>query len=113
MRAALRGGVHRRGVGDVAGDELDAPRSECTSPLGSTHECAHVAVLGAQRVHDLRADEPVRTGDEDLHAKFCQYRDGVGPRCPWYFEPREELPYGVDVGSVSCMKEIWPIFMPW
>jgi hypothetical protein len=29
-----------------------------------------------------------------------------------YFEPIEEAPYGVVAGSVICMKEICPIFMP-
>ena len=24
--------------------------------------------------------------------KFSQYRDGVGPRCPWYFDPTPRDP---------------------
>jgi hypothetical protein len=29
-----------------------------------------------------------------------------------YFEPIASAPYGVAAGSVICMKEICPIFMP-
>ena len=45
-------------------------------------------------------------------AKFCQYRLGVGPRCPWYLEPIPSEPYGRSAGSDSCTNEIWPIFIP-
>ena len=43
--------------------------------------------------------------------KFCQYRLGVGPRCPWYFDPIPSEPYGRSAGSVSWTNDSWPIFM--
>ena len=36
--------------------------------------------------------------------KFSKYRLGVGPRWPWYFEPRAPLPYGWSAGVVIIMK---------
>ena len=44
--------------------------------------------------------------------KFCQYRLGVGPRWPWYFDPSAPEPYGVSAGSDICTNESWPIFIP-
>ena len=118
MRAAVHRGGERRRVGHVAGRELDAPAREPLRPLRVAHERPHVASLRAQLVDDRVPDEARAAGDEDLHAspgcaKFFQYRLGVGPRWPWYFEPSSPAPYGVEAGSLICMKEICPIFMPW
>ena len=109
--------AHARRVGDVTRCELGAPARELRAAPRVAHEGADVAPLRAERVDDLRADEPRSAGDEDLHrpgsvVKFCQYRLGVGPRWPWYFDPSASLPYGADAGSVSCMKDSWPIFIP-
>ena len=61
VRAAVRPRRSRlAGVGDVARRELDAPARELRRALGPADERAHVAVLRAQRVHDLRADEARR-----------------------------------------------------
>jgi hypothetical protein len=66
-------------------------------------------------VDDVAAHEARRPCDEDHRAesfwKFCQYREGVGPRCPWYFDPISPVPYGVFAGSLSWTKEICPIFI--
>ena len=64
-----------RRIGDVAGRRARRPRlASCAPRSGCAHERAHVVLLRAQRVHDLRADEAGAAGDEDLHAlaKFCQ-----------------------------------------
>ena len=101
------------GIGDVAGRELDAPGGEPRRARRVAHERAHVLVARAQRVHDVRPDEARAAGDEDGHvSKFFQYRLGVGPCWPLYFEPISAEPYGVAAGSVICMKEICPIFIP-
>src|SRR5947209_5268737 len=92
-----------------------APRGETSGVRGLAHERAHRRLLRPERVHDVRADEPGPAGDENGHEsspKFCQYRLAVGPRWPLYFEPMEAEPYGVTAGSVICMKETCPIFMP-
>jgi hypothetical protein len=91
--AALHRAPQARRIRHVARRKLDAPRRELRAALGAADERAHVEVPGAQRVDDLRSDETGGARDEDLHVvKFCQYRDGVGPRWPWYFEPSDELP---------------------
>ena len=78
-------------------------------------EAAHGQVTAAQLVDDVATHEARAPRDEDQPAvsfwKFCQYLDGVGPRCPWYFEPIPPVPYGVSAASVSWTKEIWPIFI--
>ena len=78
-------------------------------------EAAHGQVAAAQLVDDVATHEAGAPGDEDQPAvsfwKFCQYLDGVGPRCPWYFEPIAPVPYGVSAASVSWTNEIWPIFI--
>src|ERR1700722_3331901 len=43
--------------------------------------------------------------------KFSKYRLGVGPLCPWYFEPRPDDPYGLSAGVVMRRKLIWPLFL--
>ena len=109
-----RCGLQALRIGDVAGDDLGPERGQLRSTLGSPGEGPDVVILGQQGLDDRRPDEPGAAGHEDLHdSKFCQYRDGVGPRWPWYFEPSEAVPYGLEVGSLSCMNEIWPIFIPW
>ena len=105
-------GAHDRRVREVADDELGAPRREPVGALGVAHERAHPHVPRAQRMHHVLADEACPACDEDRHSKFLKYRLGVGPSCPLYFEPIEDEPYGVAAGSVICMKEICPIFMP-
>ena len=75
--AALDRGAERLGLRDVALDDLAAPRLEALAALAPVaHEGAHRPVVGAERVHDVSADEAVRAGDEDhvvdSPAKFCQ-----------------------------------------
>ena len=48
-------------------------------------------VLRAERVHDVAAHEPGSPCDQD-HAKFFQWRLGVGPSWPWYFDPIVSAP---------------------
>ena len=55
-------------------------------PKPGTH---HVAGSGK----DLSTAQSV--GDR---TKFRYAFDGVGPRCPWYFDPTEALPYGCSDG---------------
>ena len=84
-------------VGDVALDELAAPGLQRLRAAAVADQRADVVVASPQRVDDLRADEPVAAGDEDLHclpssSKLRQYALGVGPFWPWYFEPRPAEP---------------------
>ena len=53
-----------------------------------------------------------RHGARDQLRKFSKYRLGVGPRWPWYFEPRADEPYGLSAGVVIRRKLTWPIFIP-
>ena len=102
-------------VGGVTFRELATPRLKPSSALHVTNECAHVVIASSQGMNNLRPDEACPAGDQNPHpapSKFFQYRLGVGPRWPWYFEPRPALPYGVEAGSVSWTNEIWPIFIP-
>ncbi len=92
--------------------ELDAPRREARRALRIADERAHRQLPRAQRVRDMRADEARPAGHEHRHSKFFQYLLAVGPRWPLYFEPIASDPYGVVAGSVICMKEICPIFIP-
>src|SRR5436190_5031500 len=62
-------------------------------------EQLQVVSLAGDRTYDLVADEAGPARDEDLHldsvasrSKFCQYRLGVGPVWPWYFDPRSPEP---------------------
>ena len=57
---------------DRVGDDFRAEPAELRRAIRPADERADVTALRAQRVHDLRADEAVRPGDEDLHEKFCQ-----------------------------------------
>ena len=69
-------GAERRGVGHVAARKVDAPRLQPRRMARIADERAHRQVPRAQRVHDVRADEPGPAGDEYRHApscsKFCQ-----------------------------------------
>ena len=93
---ALGCGAETGGVRHVALDELAAPGLEGLRPAAVADERSDGVVAGSQCVHDLRADEPVAAGDEDLHfcspSKLRQYALGVGPFWPWYFEPRPAEP---------------------
>ena len=103
------------GVGDVALDELATPGSQPGSPAQVTDEAADGQVAAPQLMDDMASHEAGSPRHEDQPKgsfwKFCQYLDGVGPRWPWYLEPMSPVPYGVAAGSVSCTKEIWPIFI--
>ena len=57
------------------------------------------------------AAEPAAPLRHDASSKFFQYRLGVGPRWPWYFEPSPLEPYGWSVGSAIWTNESWPIFI--
>ena len=63
-------------VGHVSLDELAAPGLEPLAAAAVADEAAHVVVGGAERVHDVAADEAAAAGDEDhvfaSSAKFCQ-----------------------------------------
>src|SRR5581483_9544995 len=84
VRATVDRGREARGIRRVSSDELRAEPRELCAALGPADERADVAPVRAQRVDDPWANEAGAAGDEDLHAwKFCQYRDGVGPRWPW------------------------------
>jgi len=102
-------------IRDVALGELAAPARQLRGLTWVPDEAAHGQVTAAQLVDDVATHEARPPGDEDQPAvsfwKFCQYLDGVGPRCPWYFEPIPPVPYGVSAASVSWTKEIWPIFI--
>ena len=78
---------------------------------------AHLVTPVDDGVRHGRPDEAGGAGDEDSQtvsrSKFFQYRDGVGPRWPWYLEPSVPAPYGVSAGSVICTNESCPIFIPW
>ena len=108
-----------RGAGscirDVALGELAAPAGQLRGLTRIPDEAAHGQVAAAQLVDDVATHEAGAPRDEDQPAvsfwKFCQYLDGVGPRCPWYFEPIPPVPYGVSAASVSWTNEIWPIFI--
>src|SRR5581483_1017237 len=60
-------GPDARGVGDVADGEFDSPGRQRPAPVGAAHERSDLALLGPERVHDLRSDEAGRADDEDLH----------------------------------------------
>ncbi len=114
--AALCRSEQGRRIGHVAGPELAAPGGKLLRAGRIANERADGVVASAQGVDDLRADEPRPARDEDFHAsssKFFQYRLGVGPRWPWYLEPRPSLPYGCSAASVSWTNESWPIFIRW
>ena len=76
--ATLDGLAQCRSVGQLALDELAAPGFEVLrrAALGVADETADRPVLRAQRVHDLRPDEPGPTRDQN-HA-----RDYRRPRLP-------------------------------
>ena len=92
-------------------------RRQVAGAGGVADEGAYVVPPMVDRARHVRPDEAGAAGDEDLQtdsrSKFCQYRLGVGPIWPWYFEPSSPLPYGFSAGSLSCTNEIWPIFIPW
>ena len=102
-------------IRDVALGELAAPAGQLRGLTRIPDEAAHGQVTAAQLVDDVATHEAGAPRDEDQPAvsfwKFCQYLDGVGPRCPWYFEPIPPVPYGVSAASVSWTNEIWPIFI--
>jgi len=95
--------------------KLDLIRENRLSGEQSYYEAADGQVAASQLVDDMASHEagPPRHQDQPVVSfwKFCQYLDGVGPRWPWYLEPMSPVPYGVAAGSVSCTKEIWPIFI--
>ena len=72
VRAAVDRGLQALRVGDVALDHLGAPARRARRAFRPAREHPHVALLGTQRVHDLRPDEARAAGDEDFHVKFCQ-----------------------------------------
>ena len=94
-----------------------APQLAARDPaLEPPDEHAHVAARARSACTIRDPTKPVPPVTKTLSAlsstKFFQYRLGVGPRCPWYFEPSPLDPYGADAGSVSCTNETCPIFIP-
>ena len=94
--------LDRLGEGEI--DAADCSTDRKTGPLFADSG-REIPKAAASRLH--RNDVNPR-----LAAKFCQYRLGVGPRWPWYFEPIPSDPYGRSAGSESCTNESWPIFIP-
>ncbi len=84
------------GVRHVALDELAAQGFEPGRRGGVADETADGEIAAAQLVDDVTAHEAGAPRDEDHPAgsrwKFCQYRDGVGPRWSWYLEPISPVP---------------------
>ncbi len=70
--AVARRGERRR-VGDVALDQLDAPRREPRCPPRIAHERTHRQIPRAQRVHDVAADEAGAAGDENRHSPDSKF----------------------------------------
>ena len=88
-------GREERGwIRDVAADELALDAVERSRAVGRSHHRADAHAALRQVARHVPPDEPARARDEDhpSSVKFCQYRLGVGPRCPWYFEPSEPEP---------------------
>ena len=75
---SLAGSAEGSRIGHVPGNQLGAPRCEARGPGRLPHERPHRRPTRAQRVHDVRPDEPRPAGDEGgralTHAssKFCQ-----------------------------------------
>ena len=121
---ALHGRLHARRVGDVALDDLAAEALEILGTTGVTDETPHGKLVRAQGGGYVPADETRGAGEQNHgfsaaaaaaasgSAKFCQYRDGVGPVWPLYLEPSPLAPYGASAGSVIWTNESCPIFMP-
>ena len=65
-------GAQRRRVGDVALDELGAPRRRARAARADRARARAPALARAQRVHDVRPDEAGAAGDEDGHSKFLK-----------------------------------------
>src|SRR6266545_2898275 len=76
-------------IGEVALRQLATPGRQLGSCTQITDEAAHRQVAAAQLVDDVAPYETGASRYEDQPVvsfwKFCQYFDGVGPRCPWYF----------------------------
>ena len=66
------GTAHGRRIGDVALDELAAPVAKLLRLADVADEAAHLAVLLAQRMDDMPADETGAAGDQDHCSKFFQ-----------------------------------------
>ena len=120
--------VRDRSAGRVRGADRRRPGEDCARPseshLAQIDDALRRSRLDDDELAELtslldRLDEgdgetaaTARPADESqLSLKFCQYRLGVGPRCPWYFEPIPSEPYGRSAGSVSWTNDSWPIFI--
>ena len=101
----------RRRVGHVTLHELAVDAFERGRTGRIPDERAHPAPARDELADGVPPHEAVGTGDEDHASKFFQYLLGVGPRCPWYFDPSVPEPYGVSAGSDIWTKESWPIFI--
>ena len=71
--SALRDPQRRR-VRDVAPHELAVDAVEYRGAAGGANHGPHVRAASREVTHDVTADEPARSGDEDHppSAKFCQ-----------------------------------------
>ena len=69
--------------------------------------CERSPVAAASLAHGSADGGPLAA-----YRKFRYAFDGVGPRCPWYFDPSVVDPYGVCAADVSRNSAIWPTFMP-
>ena len=87
--------------------------SSAAAPARIAHERPHPLAGSCEPADDVATDEAARARDEDhaVSSKFFQYRLGVGPRWPWYFEPSPLEPYGCSAGSDICTNDSWPIFI--
>ena len=87
--AAVGGGQHRVGVGDVAAHDVDAERLERPGLAPLAHQGAHGVALVDELLGDVGADHPGRAGEEDP-AHVSPLNSGAEPRSP----PRDSGPPG-------------------
>jgi hypothetical protein len=72
---SLAGCAEGRRIGHVPDSLLDRPRGEAPGACRLAHQSAHGELSRAQRVHDVRPDEPRPARHENSHSpssKFCQ-----------------------------------------
>ena len=67
--AALHAGAQRGLVAEVAADDLTAECGDLFALLGGAHQADDLVAACPQLAHDLAADEPGSSRDEDLHGR--------------------------------------------
>src|SRR5690606_41878170 len=101
----------RRVAGEAAGAE-GGDRESAAVPASRRFRAGHP--LAGHPLADDRAAQRDSTASIASvgSGKFRYERAGVGPRCPWYFEPAAALPYGCSAGLLSRDRDILPIVLP-